>query len=577
MRSMLAAILMFLTVSSTYADEAAPGVWSGTMDVGVRTFRFRVEPVDVKDVASGHQLVSLDEGGQIFRLDDFLLDDSTLSFQLKQTKAAFSGKRSDDRGTVTGKWKQAGGAFDLVLKHFDKAPVEAPTEVWTGKLSTLLQKLDVRVRVYQQADGTEQVRFDSVSQKTGGFKAIRKVEGQKWTIEVKVVGGVFAGTANATGTEVKGTWTQGGAPLDLTLIREMTPVPEVAPVVLRPQTPLPPFPYAIEEVSFVNSAEGLTLAGTLTLPKTGSSFGAAILISGSGPQDRDESLLEHKPFWIIADHLTRNGIAVLRFDDRGTAGSTGNFAQATSENFANDVEAALEFLRKDQRIDPRRIGLIGHSEGGLVAPLVAARRKDVAFIVLLAGPGVNGREILLSQGQLILKAEGVTDEAALKAQRETQLAIMEAVISAPQDAAHEAMVEAAFEKLKSVLPPETTQQANLKQALGAGISQFKTPWFRFFLTHEPGPVLEQVTCPVFAINGEKDVQVDPQLNLPAIRAALEKGGNSHFEILELPGLNHLFQTCKTGGVSEYQAIEETISPLALERMTTWILTHLSQP
>lgn len=323
-------------------------------------------------------------------------------------------------------------------------------------------------------------------------------------------------------------------------------------------------------MSFRSLSDEVTLAGTLTLPKAVVPCAAAILISGSGPQDRDESLLDHKPFAVIADHLARHGIAVLRYDDRGTAASTGDFATATSDDFAKDVEAAFAFLLTDKRIDPRRIGLIGHSEGGIIAPMVASRRKDVAFAVLLAGTGVNGREILLSQGQLILKAEGVADEAALKVQKETQTTLIEAALSAATNDSSEAQSKATLEKLLALLPPEAQQDDGMKQTLAAGIATLKTPWFRYFLTFEPGTVLERVKCPVLALNGEKDVQVDPKLNLPAIRAALEKGGNSHFEIVELPSLNHLFQTCTTGGVSEYHLIEETMSPLALSKMTEWI-------
>ncbi len=573
MRVLCAVALFSMIGSSAFADETLSGVWYGTMDVGVREFRFRIEPTGDKDSPGTIQLVSIDEGGSIFRLDNFRMDDSQFSFELKTTKAAYTGTRSDDGKLVSGKWKQAGAEFDLLFRQFEKAPADSPTEVWSGSINTLFQKLSLRIRVYQADDGSQQVRFDSVSQKAGGFKAERKIDGDQWTIDVKSIGGVFLGTANADLTEVKGKWTQGGSDLDLTLVKDLTVLPETTPPVVRPQTPKPPFPYLSEDVAIETTTAGVTLAGTLTLPKTKNPCIAAILITGSGPQDRDETLLDHKPFAVIADHLTRNGIAVLRFDDRGTAASTGDITTATSEDFANDVEAVFQLLLKDQRIDARRIGLIGHSEGGLIAPMVAVRRDDVAFAVLLAGTGVNGREILLSQGQLILKAEGVADEAALRAQRESQTVIIEAASSASGDDTAEAQVQAAMEKLESLLPPEALQGDSLKKTLEAGIATMKTPWFQYFLTFEPGPILEQVNCPVLALNGEKDVQVDPKLNLPAIRAALEKGGNSHFETIELPGLNHLFQTCTTGSVREYQQIEETISPLVLDKVTSWILEN----
>ena len=330
-------------------------------------------------------------------------------------------------------------------------------------------------------------------------------------------------------------------------------------------------------MTFTNETDGVRLAGTLTVPKSATACPAAILISGSGPQDRDESLLGHKPFWIIADHLSRHGIAVLRFDDRGTGVSTGDFQTATSEDFSRDVEAAFEYLRRDPRVEKNATGLIGHSEGGILAPMVAGRRSDVAFVILLAGTGVNGREILLSQGQLVLKAQGVTDEAVLKAQRDMQVALIDTVINAPVDATQDELVASAMLILADVLPADASEEETLKAAVSAGIERVKSQWCRFFLTHEPGPVLKKVKCPVLALNGEKDVQVDPQLNLPAIREALRQGGNTRFETVELPGLNHLFQTCRTGGLSEYQTIEETVSPIVLEIMTSWVRQNTLAP
>jgi hypothetical protein len=376
---------------------------------------------------------------------------------------------------------------------------------------------------------------------------------------------------NEDGSAVKGKWTQNGLSFDLTLVPDAAPSEETLTVPSRPQTPTAPFPYSIEEIVFENSVDGVRLAATLTLPHSDKPCLAVVLISGSGPQDRDESMANHKPFWVIADHLSRHGIAVLRFDDRGTGTSTGDFAAAASENFSRDAEAAFDHLIKDPRIRRDATGLIGHSEGGMIAPMVAARRSDVAFAVLLAGTGVNGREILLSQGQLILRAMGISDETQLQAQRATQLAIFDSVLNAPTEATQDDLIAAAMRRLADSLPAEALKEEGLRQAVSAGISQMRSPWFREFLTHEPGPILEKVKCPVLALNGEKDVQVDPDLNLPAIQKALQKAGNQHFETVELPGLNHLFQTCRTGSLDEYQTIEETISPVVLERMTTWIL------
>ncbi len=572
MRSLLLALLFAVTFPGlSVADEKPSGpFWTGTLDVGVCELRFRVETVPNADGSKSQRLVSLDEGGQVFKLDGFLLDETQLQFEVKITKGAYVGTLSENGRVSTGKWKQAGKEFDLVLRRTDTVPVDKPAEAWSGQISTLFQKLTLRVRVYRNDDGSEKVYLDSVTQKSGGIKAQRMIDGDKWTVSVASLAAKFEGTINADKTEIKGKFTQGGQSMDLTLTPEKSVVEETVKAPSRPQTPKAPFPYLIEEVTFSNDVDKVQLAGTLTIPKQDKPCPAAILISGSGPQDRDETLLDHKPFWVLADHLTRQGIAVLRFDDRGTGSSTGDFSTATSEDFSRDVEAALAHLLKDARISKSSIGLIGHSEGGLIAPIVAARHQDVAFAVLLAGPGVNGREILLSQGQLILKAAGVTDEAVLKTQKATQLAMFDALQEATATTTHEELVAAAMARLAKSLPPEALEKPEMKATISAGIKQINSPWFRFFLTHEPGPILEKVLCPVLALNGEKDVQVDPDLNLPAIRKSLENGRNKKLETIKLPNLNHLFQTCTTGSVGEYQSIEETLSPEMLKKVSDWI-------
>jgi pimeloyl-ACP methyl ester carboxylesterase len=283
-----------------------------------------------------------------------------------------------------------------------------------------------------------------------------------------------------------------------------------------------------------------------------------VLITGSGPQDRDESLLGHKPFLVLSDYLTRHGIVVLRADDRGTAKSTGNFATATTADFATDTEAGIAYLKTRPEVNPRKIGLIGHSEGGIIAPMIAARNPDVAFIVMMAGSGVPGDDILVAQVQAIAESSGKSHEDAMKAAtRQRELLTL---VETEKD---ETVLEA---KMKEKLTGEVPDAQ-----IGAAIKTLTSPWFRYFMTYDPAIALRKVTCPVLAINGEKDTQVPPAQNLPAIRKALEQGGNKHFEVDELPGLNHLFQTAKTGSPSEYASIEETISPVALDKMSTWIL------
>jgi uncharacterized protein len=374
-------------------------------------------------------------------------------------------------------------------------------------------------------------------------------------IESKPIGGVFEGKIAADRSSIDGTWTQGGGSLPLLL----KPVKDHSELEWkRPQNPKKPYPYHEEEVSYDNTVQDVTLAATLTLPQGEGPFPAVLLITGSGPQDRDESLQGHKPFLILADYLTRRGIAVLRADDRGVGKSTGVFAKATTADFATDTEAGIAYLKTRPEIDHRKIGLIGHSEGGVIAPMVAARNADVAFIVMMAGTGVPGDDILVAQGEAIALASGTSPEVAAKAAAKER-EMLKLVETGKDDAALEKELK---EKMAGEVP---------EAQIGLQINEITSPWFRFFLTYDPATALQNVTCPVLAINGEKDTQVPPKQNLPAIRKALEQAGNQHFEADELPGLNHLFQTAKTGAPAEYAEIEETMSPVALEKMAGWIL------
>jgi uncharacterized protein len=249
---------------------------------------------------------------------------------------------------------------------------------------------------------------------------------------------------------------------------------------------------------------------------------------------------------------------VLRADDRGVGKSTGVFAKATTADFATDTEAGIAYLKTRPEIDPLKIGLIGHSEGGVIAPMVAARNTNVAFIVMMAGTGVPGDDILVAQSEAIAVASGTNPEAAAKdAAKEREM--LKLVETGKDDATLEKELK---EKMAGDVP---------EAQIGAQINEITSPWFRYFLTYDPATALHKVTCPVLAINGEKDTQVPPKLNLPAIRKALEQAGNQHFEADELPGLNHLFQMAKTGAPAEYAGIEETISPVALEKIAGWIL------
>jgi len=426
-------------------------------------------------------------------------------------------------------------------------------------------KLRIVLHVSKSADGTLTGTMDSVDQGANGipFSSISETGGAV-RFELKSIASVFEGTLDAEKSHIAGKWRQGGASLPLTFERT-----DKAIELNRPQEPKKPYPYNEEDVNYENKKAGVKLAGTLTWPRASGPFPTVLLITGSGPQDRNEALMGHKPFLVLSDYLTRRGIAVLRVDDRGEGGSTGSTMNSTSADFAGDVLTGIEFLKSRKEVNPAQIGLIGHSEGGLIAPMVAADSSYVAFIVMMAGPGMKGFEILDAQAAAIAKAMGASADSI--SQNRTMQEQMFAIVRSEQDpAAAEKKIREAWSKAMAQLPAE--QQKARAGALDAQLKMVLSPWFRYFLDYDPAPALKKTKCPVLAIDGELDLQV-PTGNLTKIAEALEAGGNTDFEIVKFPRLNHLFQTSKTGSPAEYAQIEETIAPVALETMTGWILRH----
>lgn len=430
---------------------------------------------------------------------------------------------------------------------------------WVGKLSFQDVSLPIVFHI-AQTEGNYTASMDSPEQSAFALKAKNvTASAEKILIDLSNIGIQFEGRMEAD--SILGNFMQGGQVFPLALGR-MKEGQYAAP--RRPQDPKPKFNYDIEEVTFVNKEANIKLAGTLTLPKGKGPFPAVVLVSGSGPQNRDEELLGHKPFWIIADYLTKNGIAVLRYDDRGTAASEGNFATATTRDFASDAASAIQFLRNQKRINTKKIGIIGHSEGGMVAPLVASADPKVAFIVLLAGPGIPINELMLTQGDQIAASEGAPEAEILKARTMNQK-IYNILLTEPND-------QKASEQIMESYRTASENDPSLEEGLKAMTNEMISPWFRYFISYNPQAVLEKVSCPVLAINGDKDKQVESKANLEGIKKALEKGGNKKFEIHEMKNMNHLFQTTENGAISEYSTLEETFSPKVLLLMKDWIKT-----
>lgn len=388
--------------------------------------------------------------------------------------------------------------------------------------------------------------------------------GTDLNIKAPLLLGEYKGTMK-NDTLIEGTWSQAGRSTDLSLTRL-----KVLFTLNRPQDPKPPLPYTSEEVEFINDKFNITLSGTLTIPKGEGPYPAVILVTGSGPQNRNEELLGHRPFLIIADYFSSNGIAVLRYDDRGVGKSQGNYATATTVDLATDAEAAYTFLKRSPKINSGLIGLAGHSEGGLISPIVASLNPGIAFVVSIAGPGVKGEAILHKQNYDITKASG-KDDKEIKKGIAINRKLFEIVRKEPDNNKAIDKMTVFFKKeLEKDTSSTEAKEITLKQFQGS-IGSITNPWFRYFLVADPAVYWKKVKCPVLAINGEKDLQVNYEINLPAIEKVLKSGGNMSVTTKSFPGLNHLFQHSKTGLPSEYGEIEETFSPEVLKFMGDWIL------
>lgn len=441
------------------------------------------------------------------------------------------------------------------------------TQDITGQWNGLLEVQGIKLRLVFNVSKTETGYTSTMDSPDQGAKDIpvtaTTFEDPKIKFEVKNIGAEYTGELKED--EILGTFKQGGQEFPMNLSRK-----EIEKVgAKRPQEPTEPYPYYSEDVTFKNSKADISLSGTLTLPKKKGKYPVVVLISGSGPQNRDEELLGHKPFLVISDYLTRNGIGVLRYDDRGVGESTGDFNAANSADFATDVESAIEYLKSRKEVDKKNIGLIGHSEGGIIAPIVAAESDDVSFIVLLAGTGIRGDKLLLMQQELIWRAGGMS-EAEIEKSVQTNKQHFELVVKSND--LEELKVDLTH-SLNEMIAKDTTQIPEGKskdEYVSELLGQVANPWMYYFLRYDPAPVLEKVDCPVLAINGEKDLQVPPKENLEAIKRALEKGGNDQVTTKEIENLNHLFQESETGSPNEYASIEQTFSPVALEVMLEWI-------
>lgn len=469
------------------------------------------------------------------------------------------------------------------LFFFNNAKSQQVTGNWEGSLNIQGTEIPVIFHIKKDSTGKLTATFDSPKQQAFNLACSGvNVNGDSLVLLMKMLGGKYEGLLSADKKSVTGNWSQGGGslPLDLKKTSEVATTNELK----RPQTPKAPFYYLSEDVAYSNTDKSIQFGATFTCPKNKvqKKYPCVLLITGSGQQDRDATIFEHKSFAVIADYLTKQGIAVLRVDDRGIGKTTGNFRTATSADFSKDVEAGIDYLKTRADVDVSNIGLLGHSEGGMIAPMVASRRTDIKFIVLLAGPAVPIIDLMEQQNIDVAATAGIST-TDLELFRPLYRNLVLTIINEKDPATALKNATGVFNSWQSKTPAATvknttgvTDEKSKMDFVNAFAAQLSTPWYRYFMQVNPTDYLSKLNCSVLALNGEKDIQVAAEPNLAAIQKIMTEKKATNFKVEKMPGLNHLFQHCKACSVAEYAELEETFAPEALTLIGNWIKEVVSR-
>lgn len=489
MKAMLLTGVLCVFWTSVLRGQDIVGDWVGKLQINGMELRLVMHITKADGGALQAILDSVDQpGANGIPVTSTTLKDSKLTLVVDAIKGGYEGKVNADATAIAGTWTQ-GNPLPLEFRRGTIKTEHKPAKpsdidgAWMGTLDMGAAKLRLVFHILNTEDGLT-ATLDSPDQGAKGLPVSSVTRtGSSLKLAMKAIGAEFEGKISDDLKTVTGTFTQNGSSIALAL----TPVKDGAQLERpRPQNPTKPYPYREEEVAYENTVQNVHLAATLTIPPGKGPFPAVVLITGSGPQDRDEALMGHKPFLVLADHLTRKGIAVLRADDRGVGKSTGKFAAATTADFATDTEAGIAYLKTRPEVNPHKLGLIGHSEGGVIAPMVAARNHNVAFIVMMAGTGVRGDEILPAQLAAILKSNGKSEEEVQKKATDER-----AVLLLAEREKDDTIVE---KKMRELADGKTTDAQ-----IAAQLKQIRSPWFQYFLTYDPAIALRTVTCPVLAI------------------------------------------------------------------------------
>jgi len=547
------------------------GDWSGALQVSETELQLVLH---LSKDAQGQWHAKLDSLSQAvygMEASKVTREGDSLNFEIVSVGAKFHGSIQPDRRTIRGVWEQ--GGMGLPLKFERRATgaasrtanaVSRAEGTWQGSIEVSNMRMRLQMHVSHDDQGKLLASIDSLDQGIQGIPASKVSESDgQLSFEIPTFQAEYRGTLSNSKNEIAGEWTQNDSVEKLDFRRSDQPVE-----LRRPQDPLKPYPYAVEEVSFLSGDGKTTLAGTFTIPSGSGPFPAALLIGGSGPTDRDETIAGHKPFLVLADLLTKKRIAVLRYDRRGISQSTGNYEHATMNDLTADAQAALNYLKSRKEVDAKRVGILGHSEGGILAVQIAAQGSNLDWLALLAMPATNGERTLLRQSELIARVGGLPEEQIARSQlfdRQAYAAVREARNSSELQAKLNDLIEKSG--LGAAIPPA---------ALQAQIRVMTSPWFRQYLDFDPAPLLERIKCPVLALNGDRDLQVDATDTVPLLRKAYEKSGNQDFTVMEIAGVNHLFQRAQSGSPSLYGAIEETMAPEVLNAISGWLDKHTQQ-
>lgn len=466
----------------------------------------------------------------------------------------------------------------FIMSYIGHANSQSIAGSWVGLIPGA--KLHLVFNIKKKSDTSYSATFDSPDQKVFGIACSGAyLKKDSLIIGIAIIHGGYKGAWDSK-DNITGTYSQGGGKISLDLKR-ISDADKAGLVQnkIRPQTPKPPFGYYSEDVEYDNADKSMHYGATFTRPEGAGKYPAVIIISGSGTQDRNGTMLGHQPYWVLADYLTKHGVAVLRVDDRGAGKSSLgiDIDKKTSLDFSYDVEASLNYLETRPDVNKKHLGLIGHSEGGMIAPMVAARRKDVSFIVMWGASEAGGAKILAEQYADQLKLQGMNAGAA-RAFEQAHLHILNMFSSAVSTEDLDQKITLFLDTWKKAQTQQTLDALNIHDSTMPNIlrlynQMYNSAWLKFFITYNPEPDLSHVKCAVLAINGDKDTQVNAAENLDVIRRVLTKSGNKDFEVKALPGLNHLLQTANTGEFSEYEQIDETMSPMAMAVISDWIRRH----